>query len=318
MSRVLITGASGQDGSYLLERLIPEGHDVVALVREESALAVEGVRQRVVDLADHTSLKQVVTEEAPELIINLGGISSVAQSWREPEATLAISGVAVGVMLEAAWQLREDTGADVRFVQASSAEIFAGSGEVPQRETTPIVPINPYGAAKSLAAHLVRIYRLRGLFAASAILFNHESPRRPATFVTRKITHSAARIAAGLQEELVLGDLDTRRDWGWAPDYVDAILAIARAETPDDFVVATGVSHSIREFVRIAFAEAGITDWERYVRSDAEFVRPTDATELVGDTEKIGRVLGWAPTVSFAEMVASMVAADVSLVREER
>ena len=286
MVRAFVTGATGQDGSYLVERLLADGVEVHALVRRqtepETTAIPAAVVEHVGDLADPATLHRAIDAAAPQIIYNLGGISSVAASWADPLATSAITGTAVGVILEAAWRLREAGAGDVRVVQASSAEIFAGTAVVPQDERTPIAPINPYGAAKSYAAHLVDVYRRRGLHAASAILYNHESPRRPIGFVTRKITHSAAAIAAGTQDRLVLGDLSVRRDWGWAPDYVDALVRIAEADRPDDYVVATGTSHSIEDFLNVAFDEAGIGDWRPFVETDPRFIRPTDAAELRG------------------------------------
>lgn len=322
MSRVLVTGATGQDGSYLVDRLLATGHEVHALVRDATPhgerLPPDAVVGHTADLGDAPSIDGVIRAVAPEVIYNLGGVSSVAASWADPVTTLAVSGVSVGTILEAAWRVQESTGREVRVVQASSAEIFAGASSVPQDESTPISPINPYGAAKALTMHLVDVYRRRGLFAAAGILYNHESPRRPTSFVTRKITSAVAAIASGDQDVLVLGDLSVRRDWGWAPDFVDALVRIASAETPDDYVVATGRSHSIEDFVAVAFAEAGIDDWRPYVTSDARFIRPTDATDLRGDPSKIARELGWVPTVGFEELVRRMVRHDLAERPESR
>ena len=201
---------------------------------------------------------------------------------------------------------------DVRLVQASSAEIFGEAAHAPQTEDTAVTPVNPYGAAKAFAHLSARVFRQRDLHVSSAILYNHESPRRHPRFVTRKITSTAAAIARGDADELVLGNLDARRDWGWAPDYVDAMVRAARADEPGDYVVATGTAHSVRDFVGAAFAAAGIDDWERFVRQDAAFFRPADPTELVGDASRARAQLGWAPTVEFDEIVSRMVAADLS------
>ncbi|MGH3703036.1 MAG: GDP-mannose 4,6-dehydratase [Agromyces sp.] len=316
MSRVLVTGATGQDGSYLVDRLLAAGHEVHAIVRGTVQHGERSLPEAVVghtaDLGEPDALDRTVRAVVPEVIYNLGGVSSVAASWADPVTTLAVTGLSVGTILEAAWGVREATGHDVRVVQASSAEIFAGTSSVPQDESTPISPINPYGAAKALSMHLVDVYRRRGMFAAAGILYNHESPRRPTSFVTRKITRAAAAIAAGDQDELVLGDLSVRRDWGWAPDFVDALVRIASAETPDDYVVATGRSHSLEDFVEVAFDEAGIGDWRRHVTTDARFIRPTDAADLRGDPAKIARELGWVPTVGFEELVRRMVRHDLS------
>jgi GDPmannose 4,6-dehydratase len=255
-----------------------------------------------------------VREVAPQEIYNLAGMSSVALSWREPALTGTVNGVAVTHLLEAAWQLQESRGRPVSFVQASSAEIFGQAATSPQDEFTPVAPTNPYGAAKAYAHHMVGIYRARGLTASSCILFNHESPRRPPTFVTRKITQAAARIARDGGGKIQLGNLDVRRDWGWAPDYVDALVSAARHASGDDFVIATGRAHSIAEFAAAALARVGIADWERCLETDPQFVRPVDATELVGDASKAKHDLAWQPTVDFAGLVGAMVDHDLALV----
>lgn len=316
--RALVTGATGQDGSYLVERLLVEGVEVHALVRDPAAdphghPLPDEVQRHAGDLTDAAGLSAVVADVQPDELYNLGGLSSVALSWQEPALAAQVSGVAVGLLLQAALDLQERTGRPVRFVQASSAEIFAGSGRVPQDEDTQVRPVTPYGAAKAFGHHLVNVYRGRGLHAASCILYNHESPRRPETFVTRKITAGAARIARGEQRELAMGNLDARRDWGWAPDYVDAMVKAARQATASDYVVATGVSHSVRDFVAAAFRAAGIEDWERHVVVDPRFARPSDAPELRGDPARAARELGWTPTVGFDELVGRMVEHDLEL-----
>jgi len=314
MTTVFVTGVSGQDGSYLVERLIDEGADVHGLVRTIADIGdvhQAGVILHVADIADSDGVGRLVAEIAPDEIYNLAGISSVAQSWAEPVASGRVSGVAAVGILEAAWRLTQTTGRQVRVVQASSAEIFGNPAVSPQDESTPVAPVNPYGAAKAYAHQMVGVYRSRGLHAVSAILYNHESPRRPPTFVTRKITQGAARIARGEQSELRLGNLDARRDWGWAPDYVDALLRAARHDTASDYVIATGEPHSVRDFVRAAFRCAGIEEWEPYVTVDPAFVRPVDAVELAGDAGRARRELGWLPSVDFGELVAAMVDADL-------
>jgi GDPmannose 4,6-dehydratase len=316
--RALVTGATGQDGSYLVEQLVAEGAEVHALVRADDADAASPALPAVVhthpgDLSDGPGLEGLVREVEPAEVYNLGGLSSVARSWQEPALTAQVTGVAVGHLLAAAFQVQETTGRPVRFVQASSAEIFGRTSRVPQDETTPLRPLTPYGAAKAFAHHLVGVYRARGLHASSCILYNHESPRRPETFVTRKITAGAARIAAGLEETLAMGNLDARRDWGWAPDYVAAMVLAARADMGRDYVIATGVSHSVRDFVAAAFQAAGIDDWERHVRLDPRFARPSDAPELVGDAGRAQRFLGWQPQMAFDEIVACMVRHDLAL-----
>jgi GDPmannose 4,6-dehydratase len=318
-ARVLVTGATGQDGSYLVEQLLADGAEVHALVRGEphgpgeTALSDE-VHRHSGNLTDGPALEALVAEVAPTEVYNLGGISSVALSWQEPGLTAQVSGVAVGHLLKAAHELQERTGDPVRFVQASSAEIFGAPDRVPQDETTPVAPVTPYGAAKAYAHHLVGVWRGRGLHASSCILYNHESPRRPDTFVTRKITSGAARIARGLQDELALGNLESRRDWGWAPDYVGAMLLAARADDPRAYVIATGVAHSVREFVAAAFQAAGIPEWERHVTLDPRFARPSDAPEQVGDPTRARTLLDWEPTVGFEEIVERMVRHDLELV----
>jgi GDPmannose 4,6-dehydratase len=312
-----ITGIAGQDGGYLCERLIDDGWQVHGLVHTASGDADElSLRcpQAVLhegDLADAGAMLELVRQIAPDEIYNLGGISSVAYSWANPMTTAAITGLGAAGLLEAAWQLQQELDRPVRVLQASSAEMFGAPAVSPQNESTPLRPTSPYGAAKVYAHHLVDVYRTRGLYACGMILFNHESPRRPPAFVTRKITQSVALIASGKQDTLTLGSLSSRRDWGWAPDYVTAMVSAMRQESGDDFVVATGVSHSVGDFVAAAFARVGITDWVDLVRTDAAFIRPADAPELVGDAAKARAQLGWAPTVSFEELVARMVEQDL-------
>lgn len=316
MPRALITGITGQDGSYLAEQLHSTGWEVHALVRAESGDPEQPipawVQQHAGDLLDHGSLVEAVRDSEPDTIFNLAGISSVALSWQKPQLTSQASGLAVGVLLDTAWTLQKDTGRELRFVQASSSEVFGAATSDPQDESTPIRPVSPYGAAKAFAHHLVGVYRGAGMFAASCIFYNHESPRRPATFVTRKITREVALIAAGESTQLLLGNLDARRDWGWAPDFMDAMTRVATADAPDDFVIATGVAHSVREFVGAAFAAAGIRDWEGLVQIDERFTRPVDAPTMRGDRSRARDRLGWAPTVEFDEIVARMVRADLA------
>lgn len=317
MATAFITGIGGQDGGYLAEALLADGHQVHGLLREQDrpsgpdAADLTGAHLHVGDLTDQAGLAALLTEVEPDEIYNLGGISSVAQSWAQPLATGEVSGLAVAGLLQLALELADRLGRRVAVLQAASAEIFGDPAVSPQDEDTPLRPLNPYGAAKAYAHHLVGVYRGRGLAASSVILYNHESPRRPAAFVTRKITRAAAEIARGQANELALGNLAARRDWGWAPDYADAMIRAARAEQPGDYVIATGEAHSVAEFVAAAFAAAGIADWRRYVRVDPAFVRPVDAVELVGNPAKARAELGWAPTVRFDEVVARMVRADL-------
>lgn len=309
MSRVLITGITGQDGSYLAEALLADGHEVhgTALTSTES---VPGAHLHALDLS-RPGIGDLVRELRPDEIYNLAAISSVYGSWQQPQATAAINGMAVAELLGAARELTQ-SGLEVRVVQASSAEIFGDATESPQTERTAIRPTSPYGAAKAYAHSLVHVYRGAGVWAATCILYNHESPRRPEQFVTRKITASAARIARGLQDRLELGNLAARRDWGWAPDYVEAMRLAARAEAPDDFVIATGVDHSVEDFVAAAFARVGIDDWRSVVTVSGDLLRTGDAAVQLGDARHAREVLGWQPTLGFEEIVAAMVDADLA------
>jgi GDPmannose 4,6-dehydratase len=316
LRRALVTGITGQDGGYLAERLLTDGYEVHGLVHDGDAGLPDllgrspGVVLHRGDLRDAASLAAAVAAADPDEVYNLAGISSVAFSWQQPVLTADITALGAARLLEAVRELQNRRGREVRFVQASSAEIFGSAGGV-QSETTPLHPSSPYGAAKAYVHQLVDVYRQAGLFAVSLVLFNHESPRRPPTFVTRKITQTVARIAQGQGSELVLGNLEARRDWGWAPDYVDAMVRACRAPVADDFVVATGEAHSVREFALAAFARAGVSDGADRIRVDPELVRPGDPAVLVGDASKARAVLGWAPTVPFEELVGRMVDADL-------
>ena len=319
--RALVTGITGQDGSYLSERLQALGWEVHALVRADDLSVPQpgllSVTTHVGDLADAAGLERLVNDTEPNVIFNLGGISSVAYSWEMPVATGQISGLAAVALLEAAWSFQERSGRDVRFVQASSSEIFGDTSEVPQTERTPLGPISPYGLAKTYAHQAVAVYRDKGMHASSGILYNHESPRRPPTFVTRKITMAAAAIASGASEKLFLGNLELKRDWGWAPDYVDALLLMSNAAVADDYVIATGESHSVRDFVTAAFNAVGIDDWESVVGIDQRFVRPADVHEMRGDASKIQSALGWKPAVDFEQLVMRMALYDRDLLAGE-
>ncbi len=321
MTTTFVTGVTGQDGTYLVERLLGEGTEVHGLVRpgDEAAPALRRRHPGVVlhegDLGDLDALAALVADVAPDEVVNLAGISSVATSWAEPVLTARLSGLAVTALLEAAYRLQESSGRPVRFLQASSAEIFGQPEVEPQDERTPLRPVNPYGSAKAFAHHQTAVYRGRGLHAATVILFNHESPLRPTTFVTRKITAAAAAIGRTGEGVIALGNLDARRDWGWAPDYVDAMVRALRHDVADDFVVATGRTHSVRDFAEAALRRAGVgDDWERFVTVDPRFVRPADPSVLVGDPGKAERELGWRRTVEFEEVVARMVDHDLELV----
>jgi GDPmannose 4,6-dehydratase len=314
VTRVLITGVGGQDGSYLAERLLADGDEVHALTLDGTRpeLCPADVVVHLGDVADVQGTRRLGLDLAPDEIYNLAAVSSVAASWRTPDLTAAVNGSGAVGLLETAYLLQERQGRPVRFLQASSAEIFGDPQVSPQDESTPVRPVNPYGAAKAYAHLMVDVYRRRDLHAVSLVLYNHESPRRGAAFVTRKITSTVAAIAQGAADRLVLGNLDARRDWGWAPDYVDAMVRATRAPAPDDFVVATGVVHSVRDFVEAAFQRVGISDWETLVETDPAFVRPHDPVEQRGDASRAARVLGWSPTMTFEEIVAAMVDADMS------
>jgi GDPmannose 4,6-dehydratase len=284
VARALITGAGGQDGHYLVEQLAADGTEVHVLLHpSERPPDNVAATTHPGDVSDVGATRRLVLELGPDEIYNLAAISSVAQSWDEPDAVFKVNGEAAVELMESAHLLQHQRGSAVRFLQASSAEIFGQPEESPQTEQTPIRPVNPYGTSKAFAHTMADAYRQRGLHTSTVILYNHESPRRPTQFVTRKITSTVAAIAAGRAEELALGNLEARRDWGWAPDYVDAMVRAVRAESPDDYVVATGISHSVRDFVAAAFAAAEIEEWAHLVRVDPAFVRPVDPTELRGD-----------------------------------
>lgn len=308
--RALITGVTGQDGGYLAEQLLAAGVEVHGLVRHGEAAPphLAGCVLHEVDVLADDQLAAAVTSVAPDEVYNLVGLTSVALSWEEPVLAAELNGVVVARLLEACWSLPQP----VRLVQASSAEVFAGAESAPQDESTPLSPRSPYGASKAFAHHLVQVFRGRGMHCSNAVLYNHESPRRPTTFVTRKITSTVAAISRGEATELVLGNLDARRDWGWAPEYVDALVRIARHDAADDWVIGTGVARTVAEFVGAAFARVGIDDWQSYVRVDPQFVRPVDAVELAGDASRARTVLGWEPQVDFTELVGRMVDADLA------
>ena len=318
VTRAFVTGIGGQDGSYLADRLVDDGLEVHALVLDADG-SPEHCPPEVVlhpgDVTDVDGVRALLLDVDPHEVYNLAAISSVAQSWSEPDLTARVNGLGAVGLLESALAVQERHGHPVAFVQASSAEMFGEPTVSPQDEATPIRPVNPYGAAKAYAHLAVGVYRRRDLHAVGAILYNHESPRRPDRFVTRRITATVAAIARGRADKLVLGNLDSRRDWGWAPDYVDALVRAARADRPDDYVIATGVGHTVRDFAAAAFARAGIADWEPLLESDPALFRPADALDLTGDSAKAHRDLGWSPTVDFAEVVGRMVDADLAPAR---
>jgi len=326
MPRAFVTGITGQDGGYLTEHLLAEGVVVHGLVRpgDDEAVAdllsrTSGVVLHEGDLGDADLVSRLVVDVEPDEIYNLAGISSVAFSWQRPVLTARLSGVGAAVVMEAAWRLQEDTGRRVACLQASSAEIFGNAATWPQDESTPVRPVSPYGAAKAFAHHMAAVYRGRGLPVSTCIFFNHESPRRPLAFVTRKITAAAARIGMEGSGVIRLGNLEAARDWGWAPDYVDAMVRAVRHEHSDDYVVATGQTHTVADFAEAALRRAGLgDDWRDHIEVDAEFLRPADAPTLVGDAGKARRELGWEPTVRFEELVGRMVDHDLELLLRSR
>jgi GDPmannose 4,6-dehydratase len=314
MSRALITGVTGQDGSYLAEFLLAKGYEVYGVVRRASTENFERIehlrgRLRLVqaDLLDPMSLISALSEVRPQEVYNLAAQSFVPTSWAQPVLTAEFDAIGVTRLLEAIRLVDKD----IRFYQASSSEMFGKVREVPQTELTPFHPRSPYGVAKVYAHYITVNYRESyGLFLCSGILFNHESPRRGREFVTRKVSNSVARIKLGTATELRLGNLEARRDWGFAGDYVEAMWLMLQQPEPDDYVIATGESHSVRELAEIAFAHVGL-DWQRYVREDASLKRPAEVDFLIGDAGKARAKLGWQPRVSFRELVAMMVDADV-------
>ena len=315
--RALITGITGQDGSYLAEFLLDQGYEVVGLVRRSSTVTFEriapfqsGLTLVPGDLLDQSSLITAVAEHRPTEVYNLAAQSFVVTSFGQPVLTGEVTALGAVRMLEAIRQVDPD----IRFYQASSSEMFGKVVEVPQTESTPFHPRSPYGVAK-LYAHWITVnYRESyDLFAVSGILFNHGSPRRGLEFVERKVSYGVARIKAGLATELRLGNLDSRRDWGSAPDYVEAMWRILQLDEPGDFVVASGETHSIRELCEVAFSHAGL-DWEQYVVQDPQFYRPAEVDLLIGDAAHAAAVLGWKPRTSFEDLVRSMVDADMALV----
>ncbi|WP_328353994.1 GDP-mannose 4,6-dehydratase [Mycobacterium sp. NBC_00419] len=310
---VLITGATGQDGQYLARLLTASGFTVHGATRPGSlpGRTAFGVVEHPVDLADAGAVLALVRGVAPQYVFHLAGVTSVAASWHDPVTTLSFNSGSTIALLDGCLRVQDELGQPIVVVNASSAEIFSGSSRSPQSEATRISPTSPYGASKALGHMMCGIYRTRGLAAANAILYNHESPLRPTRFVSRKISAAVAGIACGLQDSVRLGDLDTRRDWGWAPDYVDALYRIARHGVGDDFVIATGASYSIADFVRTAFAEVGIDEWQRYVHTDAALKRPTEPVDMVGDPTHAEQTLGWRRTADFPDIVAAMVRHDL-------
>ena len=316
MARALVTGVQGQTGYYLAEALLEQGWEVHGTANIPNDIPAQaGVKLHAVDFSERGSLAALLTQLRPELIINLAAISSVAEAWKSPTNTLTVNTIAVAEIAEYVSTTSKEQ--IVRVVQASSAEIFGNSDQAVFTEETPIAPINPYAVSKAASHLLGKTYRHTGVWWSNAILFNHESPRRPLTFLSRKVSHAVARISLGLQNSIELGDLSSQRDWGWAPDYARAISLISQQERADDFIVATGVAHSVQDYVRAAFAYVGIENWQDCVTTNPEFIRPTEVKVSVGDSSKLKNVTGWEPTVSFQEMVGRMVQADIDLTKQE-
>ncbi len=328
MKRALITGITGQDGSYLTELLLAKGYEVHGIVRRSSSFNTERLdsvyrdpHERGVnlylhygDLNDSSSLQSIVTATKPDEVYNLGAQSHVRVSFDIPEYTGEVTALGAVRMLEAIRKV----GVQCRFYQASSSELYGKVVETPQKETTPFHPRSPYAVAKAYAFYMVQNYReAYGMFAVNGLLFNHESPRRGETFVTRKITRAVGRIKLGLQKELFLGNLDAKRDWGFAPDYVDAMWRMLQVDEPDDFVVGTGETHSVKEFLEIAFGHAGL-DWQEHVKLDERYLRPAEVDLLLADPSKAKAKLDWTPTVGFRDLVTLMVDADVALAEREK
>jgi len=328
MKRALITGITGQDGSYLAELLLGKGYEVHGVIRRSSSFNTERIDHLYADphepearlllhygdLTDGAGLRQILTSVKPDEIYNLGAQSHVRVSFDQPVYTAQVDAVGTVRLLEAI----RDTGLQTRFYQASSSEMYGKAAEVPQRETTPFHPRSPYGCAKVYSFWQTVNYRESyGMFCCNGILFNHESPRRGETFVTRKITRAATRIKQGLQDKLYLGNLDAKRDWGYAGDYVEAMWLMLQHEKPDDYVIATGHAHSVSEFLDLAFGCVDL-NWRKHIEIDPRYFRPAEVDVLVGDASKAASILGWEPRVSFAELVEMMIEADMELARKEK
>ncbi|MEO7446788.1 MAG: GDP-mannose 4,6-dehydratase [Humibacillus sp.] len=319
MTRALITGITGQDGLYLAESLLGKGYEVHGLIRGKSnpkrplvERLVPEVQLHAGDLTDQSSLMRVMAAVDPHEVYNLGAISFVAFSWENARVTSDVTGLGVLNMLEAVRLHCSDDPQRVRFYQASSSEMFGNVYEVPQRETTLLRPRSPYAVSKAYGHHMTINYRESyGMHASSGILFNHESPRRGFEFVTRKVSRAVARISLGRQQSIAMGNLDAQRDWGFAGDYVEAMWLMLQQEHADDYVVATGETHSVRELLESAFAHVGISDWQPYVHLDPAFLRPAEVDVLTGDASKARAVLDWKPKVAFSELVAMMVESDL-------
>ncbi len=319
-NRALITGITGQDGLYLAELLLAKGYEVHAIIRGQNnpkRELVEKILPDVVlhtgDLTDLSSLMRAMRDARPDEVYNLGAVSFVAYSWENAQVTSDVTGLGVLNMLEAVRLYAGDEPGRVRFYQASSSEMFGKVQAVPQSEKTLLWPRSPYGVAKVYGHYMTINYRESyGMHASSGILFNHESPRRGPEFVTRKVSMAVARIKLGLQDHVTMGNLDAKRDWGFAGDYVEAMWLMLQQPEADDYVISTGETHSIRELLDAAFSHVGIRDWEHLVRQDPRFMRPAEVDLLIGDASKARTVLGWKPTVGFGDLVAMMVDSDLA------
>jgi len=319
MPTAFITGITGQDGRHLAEFLHGKGYKVYGMMKGQHNPRAEMIREEFPfidivpgDLTDLSSLVAALEQTQPDEVYNLGAISFVAMSFNQAELTANVTGLGVLRMLEAVRMVGGATNNPIRFYQASSSEMFGKVREVPQTEMTPFHPRSPYGVAKVFGHHLTVNYRESyGLFACSGILFNHEGPRRGLEFVTRKITNTAARIKLGIEKELVLGNIDAKRDWGFAGDYVKAMWLMLQQSEPDDYVIATGETHSVEEFLTLTFDKVGLGDWRPHVRQDSKFFRPAEVDLLIGDPTKAKDRLGWVPEVSFEQLVTMMVEHDL-------
>ncbi len=323
VKRALITGITGQDGSYLAEFLLSKDYKVFGLTRRTSTINFEriaGIEDKISliqgDLLDQSSLSSAILEAEPDEVYNLAAQSFVKTSWNQPVLTGEFTALGVTRILEAIRVINPK----IKFYQASSSEMFGKVTETPQKETTRFHPRSPYGVAKAYGHYITLNYRESyGIFACSGILFNHESPRRGLEFVTRKISHAVARISLGKQKGLELGSLEPKRDWGYAGDYVEAMWLMLQQKEPDDYVIATGENHSVRDFVELAFRYIGITDWKKYVKSDVSaHLRPAEVDYLIGDASKARRVLGWKPKTDFKQLVGIMVKADIEREKESK
>ncbi len=319
MKKVLITGITGQDGSYLADMLLEKGYEVYGMVRRSSVEKldrIEHIRDRInfvqADLLDQLSIISIIKQINPDEVYNLAAMSFVPTSWSQPVLTGEFTGIGVTRMLEAVRLVNKD----IRFYQASSSEMFGKVKEIPQTEKTPFHPRSPYGVAKVYGHYITVNYRESyDIFAASGILFNHESPRRGLEFVTKKVTNAVAKIKLGLLDYLYLGNMDSKRDWGFAKDYVEAMWLMLQQDSPDDYVIATGESHSVKEWVQASFDCLGL-DWEKYVKIDQKFIRPAEVDLLIGDSSKAQKVLGWKPQVNFEQLVKIMVEYDYNQLKK--